>query len=172
MEFKNRSTVFSPFKNRVKGARGEWYIVVQAGLFLLLAFGPRSFRNITVADMQDTWFSSWGGGLLFATGALLAMAGVINLGRNLTPLPLPKENAQLVVTGAYRLVRHPIYCGIIFMAFGWGLWLHSWLTLGYACLLVIFFDIKSRFEERLLTEKFPEYAAYRTRVRKLIPFIY
>jgi protein-S-isoprenylcysteine O-methyltransferase Ste14 len=58
------------------------------------------------------------------------------------------------------------------MSFGWGLWLHNWVTLGYAVALLIFFDIKSRFEERLLTNKFPEYAAYRKQVRKLIPFIY
>jgi protein-S-isoprenylcysteine O-methyltransferase Ste14 len=155
-----------------KGPRGEWYIVVQAGLFLLLAFGPRSFRSITTWGIPEIWPGSWEGGALFAAGALFALLGVINLGRNLTPLPLPKENATLIVSGAYRFVRHPIYSGIIFMAFGWGVWLHSWLTLGYACLLAIFFDIKSRFEERLLMEKFPEYAAYRQRVRKLIPFIY
>ena len=94
------------------------------------------------------------------------------MGKNLTPLPRPKENATLVVSGAYRLVRHPIYSGITFMAFGWGLWLHSWLTIGYALLLFAFFDIKSRREERWLEEKFPEYAVYRKRVRKLVPFVY
>jgi protein-S-isoprenylcysteine O-methyltransferase Ste14 len=113
-----------------------------------------------------------GGGLLFLAGILLAATGTFNLGKNLTPLPVPKDNATLIVDGAYRLVRHPIYSGIIFMAFGWGVWLNSWLTVFYALLLFIFFDIKSRYEERLLMEKFQKYAAYRTRVKKLIPFIY
>lgn len=58
------------------------------------------------------------------------------------------------------------------MAFGWGLWVHGWLTLGYALLLFVFFDLKSSREERWLREKFPGYDAYRRRVRKLIPFIY
>jgi protein-S-isoprenylcysteine O-methyltransferase Ste14 len=58
------------------------------------------------------------------------------------------------------------------MAFSWGLWVNSWLTIGYALLLFIFFDIKSRFEECLLEKKFPEYAAYRSRVKKLLPYIY
>lgn len=109
---------------------------------------------------------------MFLAGLLLAVTGVINLGRNLTPLPIPKENAPLIITGAYRFVRHPIYSGITFMAFGWGLWANSWLTIGYAGLLFIFFDIKSRYEERLLGEKFPQYCAYRKRVRKLLPFVY
>ena len=112
------------------------------------------------------------GGVLFIAGILLGSNGAVNLGKNLTPLPLPKESATLITTGAYRFVRHPIYSGISFMAFGWGLWLHSWLTIGYALMLFAFFDIKSRLEERLLVEKFPEYAVYRKHVRKLLPFVY
>jgi protein-S-isoprenylcysteine O-methyltransferase Ste14 len=112
-----------------------------------------------------------GAALLFV-GILIAATGAVNLGRNLTPLPTPKENSALIITGAYRLVRHPIYSGILFMAFGWGMWLNSWLTVGYALLLFAFFDIKSRYEEKLLLEKFPDYAAYRKRVKKLIPYLY
>ena len=155
-----------------KGSRGEWYLVVQAGLFLLLAFGPRTWQGLPEWGTPYMSLGSIGGGVLFLAGILLAATGAINLGRNLTPLPQPKENGTLIVTGAYRLVRHPIYSGITFVAFGWGLWLHSWLTIGYALLLFAFFDIKSRREERWLVEKFPEYAAYRNRVRKLIPFVY
>ena len=141
-------------------------------LFLLLAFGPRSFQCSAASGFSYASTASIGGGILFLAGVLLTATGAINLGKNLTPLPEPKENATLVITGAYRLVRHPIYSGISFMAFGWGLWLHSWLTTGYALLLFAFFDLKSRREERLLNEKFPEYADYQKRVRKLLPFIY
>jgi protein-S-isoprenylcysteine O-methyltransferase Ste14 len=155
-----------------KGSRGEWYLVVQAGLFVLLAFGPRTWQGLPAWGPPYAVPGSLGGGVLFLAGVLLAVAGAANLGKNLTPLPRPKEHATLIVTGAYRLVRHPIYSGITFMAFGWGLWLHSWLTIGYALLLFAFFDIKSRREERWLEERFPEYAAYRKRVRKLIPFVY
>jgi protein-S-isoprenylcysteine O-methyltransferase Ste14 len=112
------------------------------------------------------------GGFLLLSGTLLAACAAFNLGRNLTPLPFPRENATLIISGAYRFVRHPIYSGLIFMAIGWGLWRHSWLTIGYALLLFIFFDIKSRLEERMLTERFPEYAEYRKRIRKLIPIVY
>jgi protein-S-isoprenylcysteine O-methyltransferase Ste14 len=155
-----------------KGPRGEWYLVVQGILFLLLAFGPRSWPGMTPWGIGVTLPAYVTGGILLLAGTLLAATGVFNLGKNLTPLPDPKNNAPLIVTGAYRLVRHPIYSGITFMAFGWGLWRHSWLTTAYALLLFIFFAIKSRREERLLEKKFPEYAAYRKRVRRLIPFVY
>jgi len=155
-----------------KGPRGEWYLVVQACLFLLIAFGPRSYPDMAGKYRQFLQIAAAAGSVLFLAGAFMATTGVVHLGKNLTPLPHPKEHATLVVSGAYRFVRHPIYSGIAFMAFGWSLWLGSGLTAGYALLLFIFFDIKSRREERLLVAKFPEYAAYRARVRKLIPFIY
>jgi protein-S-isoprenylcysteine O-methyltransferase Ste14 len=157
--------------SRVKGSRGELYLVVQAGLLFLLVFGPRTCQGVTLWSAPYR-FSSLGGTALFLAGILLASTGTFNLGKNLTPLPVPKEHSVLIVTGAYRLVRHPIYGGIIFMAFGWGMWLDSWLTVFYALLLFAFFDIKSRYEERLLVEKFQEYTDYRKRVKKLIPFLY
>lgn len=156
----------------LKGSRGEWYLVVQAFLFLLLAFGPSRLPWLTTWGPPFALISSVAGIFLILAGTVLAATGAINLGKNLTPLPDPKENATLIVSGAYRFVRHPIYSGITFMAFGWGLWRNSWLTSGYALLIFIFFDIKSRREERLLEGKFPEYSAYRKRVHKLIPFVY
>jgi len=54
----------------------------------------------------------------------------------------------------------------------WALLVQGWLTLGYAALLFVFLDFKSRREERWLTEKFPAYGDYRQRARKLIPFVY
>jgi protein-S-isoprenylcysteine O-methyltransferase Ste14 len=97
----------------------------------------------------------------------------MGLGReNLTALPYPRDESTLVVTGPYRLVRNPIYSGLIFGAFGYGLWVNSWLTLSYAALLFAFFDVKSRKEERWLAEKFSDYAEYQKRVKKLIPWIY
>jgi protein-S-isoprenylcysteine O-methyltransferase Ste14 len=148
------------------------YLVVQAGLFLLLAFGPRSFQGFTEWSTPFALIASVGGTVLFISGLILATTGVIHLGRNFTPLPVPKKSATLVVTGAYKFVRHPIYSGIICMAFGCGLWLRSWLTIIYALLLFVFFDVKSLYEERLLEEKFPEYATYKKWAKKLLPYIY
>ena len=69
-------------------------------------------------------------------------------------------------------MRHPIYAGLIIGALGWSLLTNSLLALGLAVVLLIFFDIKSRREERQLLARFPAYADYRRRVRKFFPYLY
>ena len=156
----------------LKGSHGEWYVVGQFVLIVLVFFGPRSLPGIPVLKPALTWLSSITGGLLFLSGILLLLAAIFRLGSNITAVPYPKEQGTLVETGPYRLVRHPMYCGVILIAFGWTFLVHGWLTLGYAIILLIFFDLKSRLEERWLMEKFPDYSTYQKQVRKLIPLIY
>ena len=100
------------------------------------------------------------------------MLAIFRLGSNITAVPYPKEQGILVETGPYRLVRHPMYCGIILLAFGWAFLVYSWLTFGYAVVLLLLFDVKSRREEIWLKEKYPVYISYQKRVGKLIPLIY
>jgi protein-S-isoprenylcysteine O-methyltransferase Ste14 len=155
-----------------RGRRGEWYVVIQFAIFLLIAFGPRTWPGLPEWGYLFVRIGTLTGGCLLILGGLFTAAGFYSLGTNLTVLRRPRENARLVETGAYRLVRHPIYAGLLFSALGWGLLVHGWLTIGYAILLCIFLDLKARREERWLREKFPEYAAYQKRVARLIPFIY
>ena len=155
-----------------KGPRGEWYVIAQVGLFLLVVLGPRTWPGLPEWVSPFTLLGFIAGSVMILLGFLLALAGVLGLGSNLTAVPYPKDNATLVETGPYHIVRHPIYCGLIFMALGWGLLVHGWLTIVYAAILFIFFDIKSRREEQWLREKYSGYAAYQKRVRKLIPFVY
>lgn len=112
------------------------------------------------------------GAILMAGGAGLLVAGLLRMGRSLTPLPYPRDGTEFVQSGPYALVRHPMYGGGLILALGWALWVQSWLTLTYALVLFAFLDLKSRREEKWLTERFPEYPAYRRRVRKLIPYLY
>ena len=154
------------------GQRGEWYVVVQLFLFGMIFLAP-----LLLPALYE-WPAPWDvvgvglGVVLALAGGLIAFGGVLSLGTNLTAVPYPKEDAALVERGAYRYVRHPIYSGIIFGAFGWAFFNNSLLTLLLALVLFIFFDVKSRREERWLCEKFPDYGAYQARVRKLIPWIY
>lgn len=155
-----------------KGARGEWYVVAQVGLFALVALGPRTLPGFPAWSGMPALAGTVFGPVLMLAGAALSVAGLFHLGPNLTPLPYPKDCSELVDTGAYSIVRHPIYSGLILGAFGWGLSIHGGLTLLWALALFVFFDVKSRLEERWLAEKFADYPAYRARVKKLIPWVY
>lgn len=155
-----------------KNSRGEWYVIIQVVLFALIALGPAlDNTDLDLSDGVRTAARIIGVGLA-VTGLLLTGAGIFRLGTHISPLPHPVEGAPLRQTGVYGIVRHPIYSGAIIAAVGWALISLSPLTLLFAVILFIFFDIKSRREERWLVKVFPEYATYRTRVHKLIPFLY
>ena len=151
------------------GPRGEGWFAAQIVLFAVVAAagveGPAwggAARAIGVAVSA----------LLICGGGLLAVRGVLDLRENLTPFPKPMEGARLVESGAYRLVRHPIYGGLILGAAGWGLVSSSPLALLATAVLAVFFDLKSRREEIWLADQYPGYSAYRSRTRRLIPWLY
>lgn len=96
----------------------------------------------------------------------------MKVGRALTPLPYPTDEAVLQEAGVYRVVRHPMYCGVLLAAVGWALLRRGWLTFAYAAAGWLFIEMKIRREEKWLVERFPAYLEYRRRVAKLIPFLY
>lgn len=125
---------------------------------------------------------AWGGTLgsvtsllglaLMVGGFALLGRGLLDLGRNLTPVPHPRHDAVLVETGVYARVRHPIYGGLIAATVGWALMAASLLTLLLAALLAVFFELKSRREEAWLKAHYAGYATYTTRTRRFIPGLY
>ena len=155
-----------------RGKRGEWYVAGQAALFVLVAVGPCTLCGWPIWAFPDSVLVSTAGMVLLVGGAGMVIAGAVQLRSRLTPLPYPVEEGTLLDTGVYGVVRHPMYSGGVSMAFGWALWRQGWLTLVYAALLFLFLDVKARREERWLAERFPWYADYQRRVRRLIPFVY
>jgi protein-S-isoprenylcysteine O-methyltransferase Ste14 len=74
--------------------------------------------------------------------------------------------------GVYGIVRHPMYGGVTLAALGWSLFALSPLGVLLSMGLFAFFDRKAAQEEIWLAEKYPGYADYKQRVKKLIPFVY
>jgi protein-S-isoprenylcysteine O-methyltransferase Ste14 len=160
----------APQTKSLKG-NGIGFVLVQAILLGMLFFGPVRLNAGEVCGVKNESLQ-WLGYAIFIVGSSIAIMAAFHLGKNLTPLPKPKDNAELVQTGLYGWVRHPIYFGVIVLALGWGLIQQTLLVWIYVLALIIFFDIKSRKEERWLVERFSTYADYQGRVRKLIPWIY
>jgi protein-S-isoprenylcysteine O-methyltransferase Ste14 len=139
------------------------------GVLLLVVVAAGSLGPAWTGGLRVV--ASVGGAVLIAAGLALALRGVRDLRGALTPFPHPRADAELVETGVYRYARHPIYGGLVIAATGWGLLTASPAALAAAVLLLGFFELKSRREEAWLDRRFPGYAAYRARTRRLIPWI-
>ncbi|MFN8620720.1 MAG: methyltransferase [Chloroflexota bacterium] len=152
------------------GPRGEGWVAIQVVLF-----GAILIAGLAAGGAWGGMVASASAGIglvLILAGGALAVRGILDLGSGLTPLPRPKDGATLVDRGAYGLCRHPIYGGLVIAAAGWGLLTASPLAVVLALVLLGFFDLKSRREERWLEERYPDYPAYRARTRRILPFLY
>ena len=152
------------------GPRGEGWVVLQIVLLAVVIIAGLASDGAWTGPLASLT-SPLGLALLLA-GGLLAGRGILDLGRNLTPVPRPREDARLVDTGAYALVRHPLYGGLVLGALGWSLLVASPLSLLLVAVLAIVLDLKSRREEAWLRERYPGYPAYAARTRRLIPWLY
>lgn len=108
-----------------------------------------------------------------AVGAIILAFSMHHLGASMRPVVSPAENAILITSGMYSVVRHPIYTGVLILGIAWSIFFGSLLSLLFTLVLFLFFMVKSTREEELLAKKFPEYVDYKTRVKKkIIPFVY
>lgn len=144
-------------------------------LFVMLAlfFNPTRLQKWLGTNLLSTNdFVLALGVLICAVGVAFAIWARIHLGNNWGMPMAQKESPELVTSGPYRWVRHPIYTGI-----GLGI-LGSAITGGLPWLFwliytSIAFYFSAKKEEKMMMEKFPEaYASYRTHTKMLIPFIY
>lgn len=147
-------------------ARGGGWVVVQS--FLMGAVVVSGvWRH---GDWTGLPAMAVGAGLLVA-GGLVGIAGVVVLGRNRTPFPKPLTGSELVRRGIYAHVRHPLYTSVLLSSLGWALVWQSGPAIVATLVLIPFFLLKARREERWLRERFPDYADYERSVPRFIPRI-
>ncbi|MGH2857295.1 MAG: methyltransferase family protein [Solirubrobacteraceae bacterium] len=108
---------------------------------------------------------------IFACGLGLAIWARVNLGRNWGMPMTQKLEPELVTSGPYRFVRHPVYSGLLAAVLGTAL-VTNLIGIAIAAVLCAYFAYCARVEERNLTATFPrEYPAYRSATKMLIPFV-
>lgn len=148
------------------GSRGLAWVTAQ--FLLILAYGTA--LGLTGQDPPESdavWAS---GGLVALWGLGLTMWGLRSLGGRPSTLPQPRAGATLVTHGPYRLVRHPVYGGMLLVLGGLAVLFRSLPALALVAALGVLFWGKTADEERNLLLVFPEYEEYRRRVRRrLIP---
>ena len=107
---------------------------------------------------------------LTAAGLVGIGAASLNLGRALTPTPVPNGRGVLRTGGLYRYVRHPIYTGVLAVVVGITLGSRQWTALALGLATLVFFAVKARWEEARLAEMFPGYADYAAKTPRFVPF--
>jgi protein-S-isoprenylcysteine O-methyltransferase Ste14 len=154
------------------GPRGEGWLVLQLVMLLLVAAAGYVAPNTAGLAGSDA-ARGIGLTLVIISGAIVAMGiRALQSGRSVSALPHPVPESQLVVTGAYSYIRHPVYVGLILFSLGWSILQDSGPALLATLGLAIVLDLKRRREEARLEERFPDYAAYRARTKAFIPFVY
>ena len=154
------------------GPRGEGWVLGQLALLGLAFVVPLPGISLLAPDGLASWLAVVAGAsALLLAGVVFALA-VRGLGPSLTPLPRPRDEAELVQSGIYRRIRHPIYASLILAALGWSTLTSSVPAVGAAALLALFLDAKARREEGWLLDRYPNYAAYQRRTKRFLPGIY
>ena len=110
--------------------------------------------------------------VLFVLGLGFAIWARIHIGRNWGTPMTQKVEPELVTSGPYHLVRHPIYSGILVAGIGTAVAL-SWEWLIAVALAGVYFIYSATVEERFLTEQFPDaYPPYKRSTKMLVPLFF
>jgi protein-S-isoprenylcysteine O-methyltransferase Ste14 len=156
------------------GPRGEGWVALQIAAILLVAISPRLGRRVEIGDASVELLLRAFGLALLGLGVLLIFLAASALGRlgAFTVFPRPLAEGSLVRTGPFRLVRHPIYLGLVAAGLGAALSQRTPATLAATAVLFVILDLKRRREEAWLAERYADYPAYRAQVKALIPLVY
>ncbi len=154
-----------------RGAATRQHRPVRVGLVILaLLLLLRGFRVEGNARIDDPAVQALGV-VLFLAGLALAVWARVNLGRNWGMPMTRRDHPELVTSGPYRLIRHPIYSGILLGFLGTAFASNLYWFAPFA-LLAIYFTYSARIEERQLGSQLgPVYDSYKAKTKMLVPFV-
>jgi len=146
--------------------------LVIALLYFLVRVG--FLRTPSMNDLL--WPRTLLSGLLADAMALAGLAIMlwarVTIGRNWSGGVVLKEDHELVTSGPYHYVRHPIYSGLLLLLLGWAVWRGRAVGFVGVAVLLLLFWIKARYEEQLMIDHFGDaYRSYKARVKALIPYV-
>lgn len=169
--------LFVPFEFFTSGVkeipRQRWATFLALGAVALLCwflpYGDR--RSLFVWSESDVL--RYGGLVAVVIGLALRVAGTAQLGRHFSGFVSVQEEHQLITTGWYRWVRHPIYTGSVLAFAGFFLVFRSQIIVVALPFYLVGTLWRIADEERLLAAVFgPAYEQYRARTWRLVPFVY
>lgn len=164
------------FRNRGVGEgdpyekKSFYYILAALGATIAAALLLQEIGT----DTEIGQFMRWTGLVLFAMGVSLRFWGILHLKSQFTRHVTVREGDEIVSSGPYRMLRHPLYTALLLIGIGMALFCTSLIAAVLGGAVVIWTLLKRiSYEEKLLVEKFgPEYVQWMKRRARLIPFIY
>jgi protein-S-isoprenylcysteine O-methyltransferase Ste14 len=144
-------------------AVGWAFVAAQAALLIALVLTPNGTLWTVTGSVGVI------GRLLIAAGLGLAGWAILSFGAGVTPSPVPSANATLVSSGPFRRIRHPMYTGVMAISVGITLRTASWTALALLAAIVVFFNVKARWEERRLVDTYRRYGIYRQDTGRFLP---
>lgn len=142
-------------------------------VFIIFFFNPGNLRGLVgVHVLSSSPFVQGVGVVICAIGVAFAIWARIYLGKNWGMPMSEKEGPELITTGPYHFVRHPIYTGICIAMLG------SAVTGGLPWFIwFVFFSVSfiysAKKEEKFMRRRFPnEYAEYMKHTKMIVPYIF
>jgi protein-S-isoprenylcysteine O-methyltransferase Ste14 len=157
---------------RREDTTNRWIFVPFVVLGVVLGWLPAYTDRLDIGTV-DGDAVRYLGLVLFVVGCVLRVAAVFVLGRRFSGLVAIQEGHELETGGLYRVIRHPSYLGLLMGLFGWALVFRSAIGVLVSLLLVPPLVARMNSEEALLESEFgQQYADYRRRTWRLLPFLY
>ena len=107
--------------------------------------------------------------LLYLAAGLVLIAAAIALGSALTASPIPRSDAELVTTGIYRWVRHPMYSALILIGIALFLGEANYFSFLILIALSLLLFLKSRYEDALLAQRHEAARKYQQQTGRFLP---
>ncbi len=150
-------------KNFFKSAYDLMLVFLQFFIISLHFFQWEFFPQKQI--IQASQFSYFLGILIIINAFIIMLVSIKDLGRNLSPFPRPINNSDLVTTGIYRFMRHPMYYSLIFISIGVFIIKLSIYYLFLTISLALIIKFKIALEEKYLMNKFKNYLLYKNEVK-------
>jgi protein-S-isoprenylcysteine O-methyltransferase Ste14 len=149
-----------------------WHLAFVAGA-LLLGLPDRGAAWFDHRFLPYSAAASAFGAVMVGAGLALSVWARRHLGRNWSGEVMLKQDHELIQSGPFRLIRHPIYAGLLLALLGTALVRGEWRGLAGCLLFGIGFIRRILIEDRWMQQAFgAEHARYRARTDRLIPFIF
>lgn len=160
---------------RVESAQSRLLHLVPllAGIFLIEQSPVAPWRVLSMHALPGTLATYWCGATLQAAGLLFTVWARLRLGRNWSGIVTLKQGHELIRTGPYRWVRHPIYTGLLVAFLGNAICANAVGSFIGVAICGAAFVRKLRIEEGFLRTQFgEEYSLYAAETRALLPLLY